>query len=96
MTELQSRRASDEIPKAAEFYEGTGPDWYDVPSRPFPKSPAFDHATLERVATCRDQAGDTDTARLLRALQTVLVETTHEVFRDDTPAERENRLAPET
>ena len=49
---------------------------------------------LERVASHLVAAGEGETARLMRALQPVLAETTHEVFRDDTPAERENRVLP--
>jgi len=46
------------------------------------------------VASHLEAAGESETARLLRALQPVLADTTHEVFRADTPAERENRLLP--
>jgi len=46
------------------------------------------------VASHLEAAGESETARLLRALQPVLADTTHEVFRADTPSERENRLLP--
>ena len=51
---------------------------------------------IRHPMACLNNIGEADTARLLRALQTVLVETTREIFRDGSPEERENRLAPET
>src|SRR4029077_5481919 len=89
----QKRRTLDEVRKAAEFYENTWCHWYDGGCA-LPKSLAFDHAALERVASHLEAAGEGETARLLRALQPIIAETTHEVFRDDTPAERENKLLP--
>jgi hypothetical protein len=89
----QKRRALDEVRKAAEFYEETWCDWYDGGCA-LPKSLAFDHAALERVASYLEAAGEGETARLLRALRPVLADTTHEVFRGATPEERENMLLP--
>ena len=87
----QKRRALDEVRKTAEFYENTWCDWYDGACA-LPKSLAFDHAALERVASYLEAAGEGETARLMQALQPVLAETTHEVFGDDTPEERAARL----
>ena len=89
----QKRLALDEVRKTAEFYEDTWCRWYDGGCA-LPKSLAFDHAALERLASHFEAVGESETARLLRALQPLLAEITHEVFRDDAPAERANRLLP--
>ena len=88
---VQKRHALDEVRKTAEFCENTWCRWYDGGCA-LPKGLAFDHTALERVASHLEAVGESETARLLRALQPLLAETTHEVFRDDAPAERENRL----
>ena len=89
----QKRLALDEVRKTAEFYEDTWWRCYDGGCA-LPKSLAFDHAALERLASHFEAVGESETARLLRALQPLLAEITHEVFRDDAPAERANRLLP--